>query len=121
MKKYKSLLDIILLVGLLAMSGLAIAPETFVMPSSLQMLLLAVVFGLLASFLALLWRENPSDEREAYNQAFASRSAYIVGTVVLIGAMLIQSFQHNLDPFIPVTLLAMIATKIILQRNRDES
>ncbi len=121
MKKYKQLLDIILLVGLTVMAFLTIAPKTFVMPSSLQMLLLAVVLGLLAGFLALLWREQPTDEREAQNQATASRSAYIVGAVVLIVAMLIESLHHKLDPAIPIALLAMIATKIIIQRNRDDS
>ena len=121
MKKYKSLLDIILLAGLTVMAILAVAPKTFVMPSSLQMLLLALVLGLLAGFLALLWREQPNDEREAYNQALASRSAYIVGAVVLIIAMLVESFHHKLDPAIPIALIAMIATKIIIQRNKDDS
>lgn len=121
MKKYKHILDIILLVSLTAMALLTIAPKTFVMPSSLQMLLLAIVLGLLATFLALLWREQPSDEREAFNQAFASRSAYIVGASVLIAAMLIESFRHKLDPAIPIALLAMIATKVIIQRNRDDN
>lgn len=119
MKKYKNLIDIVLLVGLAVMSLLAIAPKTFVMPSSLQMLLLACVLGLIASFLLLLWRERPSDERELENQAFASRSAYMVGALVLIMALLIQSFQHDLDPAIPLALLAMIATKILVQRTKD--
>lgn len=121
MKKYKLLLDIVLLVSLTAMSLLAIAPKTFVMPTSLQMILLAIVLGLLAGFLVLLWREQPSDERESYNQALASRSAYVVGAAILIIAMLVESLNHNLDPAIPVALLAMIITKVIVQRKRDDS
>lgn len=121
MKKYKPLLDIVLLVSLTAMAFLTIAPEAFVMPTSVQMLLLAIILGLLAGFLALLWREQPTDEREAQNQATASRSAYIVGAVVLIIAMFVESLHHKLDPAIPIALLAMIATKIIIQRNRDGS
>lgn len=121
MKKYKSLLDIVLLIGLAALALLTIAPKSFVMPTSLQMLLLAVVLGLISGFLVLLWREQPSDEREADNQAQASRFAYIVGAVVLIVSMLVESLQHSLDPALPIALLAMIATKIIVQRNRDDS
>ena len=121
MKKYKPLLDIILMISLASMALLTIAPKTFVMPTSFQMLLLAIVLGLLAGFLALLWREQPADEREAYNQAMASRSAYIVGAIVLIVAMLVESLHHKLDPAIPIALLTMIATKIIIQRNRDDS
>jgi cobalamin synthase len=119
MKKYKQLLDVILLLGLSTMALLAIAPKTFVMPSSLQMLMLAVVLGLIASFLVLFWREHPDDEREMQNQAQASRSAYFIGTLVLIAALVIQSLHHNLDPAIPLVLLAMIATKIIVQRKKD--
>ena len=121
MKKNKPLLDIILLISLAGMSLLTIAPKTFVMPTSLQMVLLAIVLGLLAGFLALLWREQPNDEREAYNQALASRSAYIVGAAVLIIAMLIESLHHKLDPAIPIALLVMIVTKVVVQRNRDDS
>lgn len=119
MKKYKPIFDIILLASLGLMSVLAIAPKALLMPSNIQMLLLAVVLGLVAGFMTLLWRERPSDEREAHNQAVASRLAYIVGAVVLIGAMLIQSLRYDLDPAIPIALLAMIATKVIVQRGRD--
>lgn len=119
MKKYKQLLDIILLLGLTIIALLAIAPKTFVMPSSLQMLILAIVLGLIATFLVFLWREQPEDEREMQNQALASRSAYIVGSLVLISALIIQSLSHDLDPAVPVALLAMIATKIIVQRTKD--
>jgi cobalamin synthase len=119
MKKSKQLLDVILLLGLGMIALLAITPKTFIMPSSVQMLVLAAVLGLIATFLVLFWREQPDDEREMQNQALASRSAYIVGSLVLITALIIQSLHHNLDSAIPIALLAMIATKIIVQRTRD--
>lgn len=119
MKKYKSLLDIVLLLGLSVLALLAIAPKALVMPTSLQMLILAIVLGLIAAFLVLLWREQPDDEREMQNQALASRLAYIVGSLALIAALIIQSLNHSLDPAIPVALLLMIATKIIVQRTKD--
>jgi FtsH-binding integral membrane protein len=119
MKKYKSLLDIVLLLGLGTIAFLAVAPEAVVMPSALQMLLLAAVLVLISSFLVFLWREKPNDERELHNQALASRWAYLIGCVVLILALVIQGLKHDLDPFIPIALLAMIATKIIVQRNKD--
>jgi cobalamin synthase len=121
MKKYKRFLDVLLLVGLATISLVAVAPKTIVMPSSLQMVLLAVVIGLISSFLVLLWREQPSDERELQNQAVASRSAYIVGSLVLILALIVQSLRHNLDADVPIALLAMIATKVIVQSHKDRS
>ena len=119
MKKYKPALDLILLLGLAIVSALAIAPKSFVMPNSVQMLILTILLLLIATFLLLLWRENPDDEREANNQASASRSAYIVGAIALIIALLIQSLKHDIDSAVPVALLAMIATKIITQRWKD--
>lgn len=119
MKKYKPALDVILLISLAIVSLLAIAPETFVMPTAIQMLILTVAIGLIATFLLLLWRENPSDEREADNQAIASRSAYIVGAIVLIIALVGQGLNHKIDPVVPIALLAMIATKVIIQRHKD--
>ena len=120
MKKYKQLLDVVLLFGLATISLLAIAPKTFVMPTSLQMIILAIVLGLMAIFLVFLWREQPSDEREMQNQVIASRLAYIIGSFVLISALIIQSISHDIDPAIPGALLAMIATKIIVQRTKDD-
>ena len=119
MKKYKSLLDIVLLLGLSVIAFLAVAPHAIVMPSALQMLLLAIVLVLISGFLVFLWREQPGDERELHNQAMASRAAYMIGSVVLIIALVLQSLRHDLDPAIPVAILAMIATKVIVQRNKD--
>lgn len=119
MKKYKSHLDIILLSGMTALALLAIAPDTLVMPSSVQMLLLGAVLVLLAGFSVLVWREDPSDEREAQNQAIASRTAYFAGLVVLVIALVVQSLQHSIDSTVPIALLVMVATKILVQRHRD--
>ncbi len=120
MKKYKSLLDIVLLALLVFMCIAAILPHTIVMPSQLQMLLLIVVFGLMSTFLVLVWREQPNDEREAENQQLASRMAYLAGCIALIVTMLVQGASHKLDAAIPITLLVMILTKVVTQQFKDK-
>ena len=120
MKKYKSLLDIFLLLSLSVIAFLAVAPHAIIMPSALQMLILAIVLVLTSGFLLFLWREQPDDERELQNQVIASRWAYIIGSIVLILALVIQSLKHHIDPAVPIALLAMIATKIIVQRSKDK-
>ncbi len=120
MKKYKPLLDIILLVGLGVIIFFAIAPNAIVMSTSFQMIVLAAVLVLLAGFMVLLWREYPADEREAYNQTLASRFAYLAGALILIVALIIQSLNHDIDPVVPLALFGMIATKILIQRVKDE-
>lgn len=119
MKKYRAALDFILILSLTVVCALALAPKSFVMPNSAQMLILTILLGFIATFLVLLWRENPRDEREAVNQASASRAAYVVGAVVLIIALIIQSLQHKIDPAVPLALLAMISTKVFIQRMMD--
>ena len=113
MKKYRAALDFILILSLTVVCALALAPKSFVMPNSAQMLILTILLGFISAFLVLLWRENPRDEREAVNQASASRAAYVVGAVVLIIALIIQSLEHKIDPAVPLALLAMISTKEI--------
>ncbi len=119
MKSYRQILDFVLLAGLAVIALATIAPKTIVMPSSMQMLLLAIVLGLATGFVALVWREQPNDEREAHNQALASRVAYLTGVVVLIVSIVIQSSEHRIDSALPIALLAMIATKLFVQRNKD--
>ncbi len=119
MKKYRAALDFILILSLTVVCALAIAPKSFVMPNSAQMLILTILLGFIATFLVLLWRENPDDEREAANQSSASRVAYVVGAVVLIIALIIQSLQHQIDAAVPLALLAMISTKVFIQRMMD--
>jgi len=119
MKKYRAALDFILILSLTVVCALALAPKSFVMPNSAQMLILTILLGFIATFLVLLWRENPRDEREAVNQSSASRAAYVVGAVVLIIALIIQSLQHQIDPAVPLALLAMISTKVFIQRMMD--
>ncbi len=110
-------MDIVLLVGMGVISFVAV--DALVMPSALQMSMLAVVLVLLAGFLVLVWREHPQDEREAYNQALASRVAYLTGAGVLMIALVVQSLQHHLDSVVPIALLAMITAKILVQRTKD--
>ncbi|PID32285.1 hypothetical protein CR970_01250 [Candidatus Saccharibacteria bacterium] len=114
------MLDVLLVLGLGVIVGLSVAPKSLVMPSRLEMLLLAIVLVLLAMFLVFIWREAPHDEREARNQAVASRVAYLVGAGVLLVGLVVQSLQHQLDAVIPIALLAMIATKLVLQRIQDD-
>lgn len=120
MRKYKAALDFTLILSLSVVCALALAPKALVMPNSAQMLILTILLGFIATFLVLLWRENPHDEREAVNQSSASRAAYIVGAVVLIIALIIQSLKHEIDPAVPLALLAMISTKVFLQRIMDD-
>lgn len=120
MKKYKLVIDTLLLALLLLFSVLTAAPRFIVMPNAVQMVLLVITTAIVGGFLALVWRENPNDEREAQNQYAASRTAYAVGCLVLIGTLVVQGIRHHIDPMIPIILLAMVSAKLIAQLIRDK-
>lgn len=121
MKNYKTIIDSILVFGLGIFTLIAIFPENLGMPSGVEMASLAILSGLLATFLVVFWREKPTDEREVKNQASASRLAYIAGTSVLIVFLIIESLNHDLSPVIPITIFVMIATKLFSQKYLDNS
>lgn len=120
MRKPRLVFDIFLVCLLLLLSVATIAPGILdLMPNALQMALFVTAFVLVAIFLVFLWREKPEDERELVNQNVASRAAYVVGSLVLMVSLVVQGFQHNVDPTIPLSLLVMIATKLIVQNIRN--
>jgi len=71
---------------------------------------LIVVFFVFASF---VWRENARDEREGLHKMMAGRIAFLAGTATLVIAIIIQSFRHELDFWLVLTLGIMILAKII--------
>lgn len=71
---------------------------------------LVIVFALFASF---VWRENHRDEREGLHKMMAGRIAFLVGTALLTLGIIVQSFDHNLDPWLVFILSGMIVAKVI--------
>lgn len=88
-------------------------PFDFWMPTALLMMMvlgLVVVFALFASF---VWRENHRDEREGLHKMMAGRIAFLVGAALLTLGIIVQSFNHNLDPWLVFVLTGMIVAKVI--------
>ena len=103
---FVSLILIILLI-------LFLNPFDFWMPTALLMIMvlgLVVVFALFASF---VWRENHRDEREGLHKMMAGRFAFLVGAALLVLGIIVQGFNHALDPWLVFTLTGMIMAKII--------
>jgi len=70
---------------------------------------LIVVFALFASF---IWGETAQDEREALHRFMAGRIAYLAGAGGLVVAIIVESLQHDLDPWLIGILGIMILAKI---------
>lgn len=104
----------VLISGLfIVLLALFLNPFDFWMPTALLMMMvlgLVVVFALFASF---VWRENHRDEREGLHKMMAGRIGFLVGTALLTLGIIVQSFNHDLDPWLVFVLSGMIAAKVI--------
>ncbi|MBI3335812.1 MAG: hypothetical protein HY001_04950 [Candidatus Portnoybacteria bacterium] len=98
---------------LIALLILFLNPFGFWMPTILLMMMvlgLVLVFSVFASF---IWKENDKDEREGLHKMMAGRIAFLAGSAVLVIAIIVQSFKHELDFWLVLTLGIMILAKII--------
>ena len=111
--KNNLLQEIIVSLVLIILLVLFLNPFEFWMPPILLMMMvlgLVVIFSLFASF---IWRENAKDERESLHKMMAGRIAFLAGTATLVIAVIVQSFKHELDVWLVVTLGVTILAKIV--------
>jgi len=78
-----------------------------------HMVVLGLTLVIFALFAIFIWRENTKDEREGLHKMMAGRIAFLAGTSVLVIGISIQSFRHELDFWLVLTLGIMILAKII--------
>lgn len=88
-------------------------PGDFLMLSMNQMLVTSAVVVVFAVFSILIWRERGGDERDHLHRLLADRVGYLLGSVVLVVAIIVQSFSHGLDPWLPVVLGALVIGKVV--------
>ncbi|MBM3272065.1 hypothetical protein FJY94_02150 [Candidatus Kaiserbacteria bacterium] len=87
-------------------------PFMLLMPSAVQMAAL-----LAATLFAVVWAgfvvaEQSHDERELVHRMHAGHIAYLSGIGVLTVALLVQGFEHAIDPWILVALGVMVVSKV---------
>lgn len=87
-------------------------PFMYWMPSVVQMAALTIAAALLIVWVSFILREGEGDEREIQLRAFAGRAAYLSGVGALTLALLVQGFQHAIDPWIPGALIVMMIAKL---------
>jgi hypothetical protein len=100
-------------VAIIVLLVLFINPFHFWMPNTILIMLmggLIVAFTLFASF---VWKEHVQDEREDLHKLIAGRLAFLAGTGVLVIGIIVQSFKHELDFWLALTLGTMIIAKAI--------
>lgn len=110
MNRYKeiliSIVTVVILLGFLF-------HEPFLMPMGIQMLLIVLASVLYLGLVAFLFKENPRDERERFHLFEAGRFSFLVGAVFLLLGIGWGISRHDVDSFLPITLIAMILSKIL--------
>lgn len=113
MKNKTFLSELIVSIVLIILLTLLLNPFGFFMPTTLLMMMLAGLVVVFAVYAGFFFKENARDEREGLHKMFAGRVAFLAGTGTLVVGIIVQSFQHNLDFWLVVTLGIMVIAKII--------
>lgn len=81
----------------------------------MHLMLMSGLIVLFAAFAGLVWKERPRDEREIMQGMRAGRYAYLVGMLLLVVGIIVQSIQQSIDPWLVSTLGAMVLTKLAVR------
>ncbi len=84
----------------------------FWMPNMDEMILLLVVTLLMLVWSGFVMYEKAIDEREVMLRMHAGRVAYLSGIGVLLIALIVQGFNHAIDPWIMLALGVMVVMKL---------
>lgn len=103
------------LAGLISLAILALLnPFNFLMPSAVGLIIVMMLALLVIAFAVFVWRERPNDEREELHALKAARISFFVGGGVLLLAVIVQSINHAIDPWLLVALGSMVIAKLVL-------
>jgi hypothetical protein len=104
----------IIVAAILAFFLLALADLIpFWMPMMGEMIALLIVVLLLLVWVGFVLKEKAHDERELLLKMKSGRVAYLSGLGVLMVGLLVQGFQHAIDPWLAVALAVMVVAKLV--------
>ncbi len=101
------------LIGVVLLAVLAFVTFSPHLSKGLMMLSMAALAILVVAFIVFIVREQPRDEREVLHSLKGGQVSYLLGAIVLLVGIVVQSFAHNLDPYLPLALGVMIIAKLV--------
>jgi len=113
--------EIILTICIIVIAVLLLNPFEFWMPNLLVMCMLATILGLFGLFAGLILREGSKDERDDIHKGLAGRNAFLVGSVILVLGIVVQGYDHKVDPWIVLALISMIVAKVVTRIWTDKN
>lgn len=106
------ILETFVAVVLLTGALLLVNPFGIWMPTTLQMCMLALVVAAAGGIAAFMLREKPLDERDDAHRMFSGRAAFFTGAAILLVGITVQTFAHELDPWLLGALVGMVLAKV---------
>lgn len=97
---------------LVIVAVLLVNPFHFWMPDMAHMAILGCLLVVFAALATFILRERAVDERETAHRMLAGRSAFLLGSFVLVLGIATQTFQDALDPWLVGALVIMVVAKI---------
>lgn len=98
----------------LGLTLLMLASIRVEMSDATQMTLLGLFTLAVLAYSALIFRENPADERENELSLIAGKYAYVVGSTVLSIGIVVQTIAHDIDPWLLIVLASMVVSKSLV-------
>jgi hypothetical protein len=118
---YKNILRIVTVLALVGLLVLLADPFMAWMPEAGLMAILLVSAALVCVWAGLILHERAADEREEAHRSQAGRAAYLAGVAVLTIGMVVQGLAHDIDPWVPGALAAMVSAKLIARFYADNN
>ena len=105
--------EIFATVAIVIFAFLTLNPLGILMSSLFQMTAYGLLLVAVAVFAGLVIKEKTLDEREEKNRAVAGRAGYLMGLIILIVGVSVQTLSHTpLDPWIIGALVVMVLGKV---------
>lgn len=109
----KFLGEIIISIILIALLIFFLNPMELSMPGSIHAIMMPLLVVLFIALAGVVWKETPGDERQSLHKYIGSRFAYFAAITTLIIAIVVQSFQKVIDPWLIITLCIALLAKLI--------
>ena len=105
--------EIFATVAIVIFAFLTLNPLGILMSSLFQMTAYGLLLVAVVVFAGLVIKEKTLDEREEKNRAIAGRAGYLMGLIILIIGVSVQTLSHTpLDPWIIGALVVMVLGKV---------
>jgi ABC-type nickel/cobalt efflux system permease component RcnA len=100
-------------VTILVIAVLFLNPGHLTMPETVVSMMSVGIILAFLTFAGFILKEKALDERENIHILKAGRLSYLVGVGTLILGVIVQGFNHEIDPWLVLALCAMVFSKLI--------